>query len=67
MADAAKDSKDLAGSAKRDVNAMLEKIDEYDADGGCKKKYKKASKKILKMTNEDFNKMLLDVVKNVKK
>jgi hypothetical protein len=56
----------LAGSAKRDVDAMLEKIEEYDEDGNCKKAYKKASKKILKMSNDDYHNMLKDIMKKVK-
>jgi hypothetical protein len=48
------DAKDLAGSAKRDVDTMLGKIDDYDADGNCKEAYKKASKTILEMTNDDY-------------
>ncbi len=65
-ANAAADAKDLAGAAKRDVDAMLEKIDEYDQDGGCKKAYKKAAKGILKKTNADLDKMLIDIVKGLK-
>ena len=42
------DAADLEGAAKRDVDAMLEKIDEYDADGGCKKHIKNQPKKFLK-------------------
>ncbi|KAI1695674.1 DNase CdiA [Ditylenchus destructor] len=53
--EAAKDAKDLAGSARRDVEAMLGKIDEYDADGGCKKAYQKAAGRILRMSNKDFD------------
>lgn len=66
-ADAAIDSKDLAGSAKRDVKAMENKIDTYDADGKCKKLYKKAAKDILKKTNADFDKFLIDILKPKKK
>jgi hypothetical protein len=62
----AADAKDLAGSAKRDVDTMLEKIDEYDADGGCKKAYKKASKKILDMTNDDYERELKKFLKKPK-
>jgi hypothetical protein len=62
----AADAKDLAGSAKRDVDTMLEKIDEYDADGGCKKAYKKASKKILDMTNDDYERELKKLLKKPK-
>jgi hypothetical protein len=62
----AADAKDLAGSAKRDVDTMLEKIDEYDADGGCKKAYKKASKKILDMTNDDYKRELNKLLKPTK-
>lgn len=55
VADAAKDAKNLAGSAARDVAAMLDKIDEYDADGGCKDAYKTASEAILKKSNKDYD------------
>ncbi len=55
IAEAAKDAKDLAGSAARDIAAMLDKIDEYDADGGCKDAYKKASDAILKKSNKDYD------------
>jgi hypothetical protein len=58
------DAKDLASSAKRDVNTMLDHIGEYDADGGCKKAYKKASKKITDMTNEDYAKELKKILKS---
>jgi hypothetical protein len=56
----------LAAAAKRDVDTMLEKIDEYDADGGCKKAYKKASKKILDMTNDDYKRELNKLLKPTK-
>lgn len=58
------DAKDLASSAKRDVDKMLDHIGEYDADGGCKKAYKKASKKITAMTNEDYAKELKKILKS---
>ncbi|WP_255987374.1 hypothetical protein [Chitinolyticbacter albus] len=66
-ANAAKDAGDLAGSARRDVEAMLGKIDEYDADGGCKKAYQKAAKRVLKKNNAEFDKWLADVMKTTKK
>lgn len=66
LTDAARDSNDLAGSAKRDVDAMLDKIDEYDEDGGCRKAYKAAAQTILSKTNADFDKMLGDILKGVK-
>ncbi|WP_232490455.1 hypothetical protein [Burkholderia ubonensis] len=66
-ADAAKDAQDLAGSARRDVEEMLKKIDEYDADGGCKKAYQKAARRVLRKSNEDFVKWLAEVMKNAKK
>jgi len=64
---AATDSEDLAGSAKRDIDAMLEEIDKYDADGGCKKAYKKAAKSILKKTNDEYDKWLDDIIDSVPK
>ncbi|CAB3727514.1 PAAR-like domain-containing protein [Trinickia soli] len=60
------DAEDLAGAARRDVEAMLKQIDEYDADGGCKKAYQKAAKRVLRMTNRDFDKALLEILKKVK-
>lgn len=66
-AQAAQDAKNLAGSAKRDVDAMLDKIDEYDADGGCKEAYKKAASSILSKTNDDFDEMLIDVIEKAVK
>lgn len=65
-AGAAKDAKNLAGSAKRDVNAMLKKIDEYDEDGNCRKAYKQAASKILKMSKKDFDRWILQTVKGVR-
>lgn len=59
---AATDAKDLAGAARRDVEAMLKKIDEYDADGGCKKAYQKAAKRVLK-DNKWFDEQLLVILK----
>lgn len=60
-ANAARDAKDLAGSARRDVEAMLERIDKYDADGGCKKAYIQAAKRVLK-DNKWFDKRLNDLI-----
>jgi hypothetical protein len=65
-AGAARDSRDLAGAARRDVEAMLGKIDEYDEDGGCRKAYQKAAGKIMRMSNDDFDRMLLNVLKGTK-
>ena len=65
-ANAAKDAKDLAGSARRDVEAMLKEIEKYDEDGNCKKAYQKAAAKILRMNNKDFEKMLKDILKSTK-
>ncbi|WP_341645986.1 hypothetical protein [Thauera sp. SDU_THAU2] len=59
----AADAKDLASAAKRDVDTILEHIDEYDADGGCKKAYKQASKKITDMTNADYARELEKLLK----
>lgn len=59
---APQDAHDLAGAARRDVDAMLKKIDEYDADGGCKKAYEKAAHEIRQKSNADFDKSLLDVL-----
>ena len=50
-ADAKKDSKDLAGSAKRDTEAM-EKSGKLDA--ACQEAYKKAARKVRKITNRQY-------------
>ncbi|WP_321818260.1 MULTISPECIES: PAAR-like domain-containing protein [unclassified Paraburkholderia] len=63
---APQDADNLAGAARRDVESMLSKIDEYDADGGCKKAYQKAAKRVLRMTNRDFDKALLEIIQKVK-
>ena len=44
---------------------MLDKINEYDEDGGCKSAYKNASKKILEMKNEDYDRFLKEIMKKV--
>lgn len=67
LGEAAKDAQDLAGSARRDVDAMLKEIDKYDASGGCKKAYQKAAKRVLKKNNSDFDKWLGYVIKNATK
>lgn len=66
-ASAAKDGKDLAGSARRDVEEMLKKIEEYDADGGCKKQYKKAAGRVMKMSNKDYDDWLVKTVEGATK
>ncbi len=66
LAEATKDAGNLAGSARRDVEAMLKKIDEYDADGGCKKAYQKAVKRVLKLNNKDFDEALQNILDNIK-
>ena len=63
---APQDAKDLAGAARRDVESMLKQIDEYDADGGCKKAYQKASAKIMRMDNKAFDEALSGILNNVK-
>jgi len=63
---AMKDAGDLAGAARRDVEAMLNEIEQYDADGGCKRAYQKAADKILHKSNADFDKFLSDILQNVK-
>jgi len=61
-AEAAIDAKNLAGSARRAVEAMLKAIDEYDPSGGCKKKYKKAAGRVLRMNNDDYDSFLINVI-----
>ncbi len=58
----AEDSEDLATAAKRDIEAMEKEIDKYEP--GCKKFYQKAAKKILAMTNADYDKLLKEILKN---
>jgi len=67
VADAAGDARNLAGSARRDVEAMLRKIDEYDADGNCKKAYQKAARRVLRKNNAEFDKWLADALENAAK
>ncbi|AJX16044.1 hypothetical protein WJ95_31755 [Burkholderia ubonensis] len=64
-AEAAKDAKNLASAARRDVEAMLGKIEEYDADGGCKKAYKKAASRIMRMDNQAFDDALIKILEKV--
>lgn len=49
---AADDAEDLQGSAKRDTKAIEKEIGNYDE--GCKEAYKKAAKKIRKITNRQY-------------
>jgi hypothetical protein len=65
-AEAARDSKNLAGSAKRDVEATLSQIDQYDEDGSCRKAYQTAADKIMQMDNADYDRMLLEILKGAK-
>jgi hypothetical protein len=65
--DAVNDSKNLAGSAKRDIDKMLKEIDNYDEDGSCKKAYKRAASKILKMKNSDYDDWLVKIVEGATK
>ncbi len=67
LGDAVKDASNLSGSARRDVEAMLKKIDEYDEDGGCKKAYQRAAAKILRMSNKDYDDWLVEIVEGVGK
>lgn len=56
-----------AGAARRDVEEMLRKIDEYDADGACKKTYRKAKNRVLRKSGSDFDKWFAEALKNAKK
>jgi len=64
-AEAIKDAGNLAGSARRDVEAMLGKIDKYDVDGKCKKAYQKAAAKVMRMDNATFDKELKKILAEV--
>jgi hypothetical protein len=66
LADAAKDANNLQGSSRRDVEAMLKEIEKYDADGNCKKAYQKGAAKIMRMSNDDYDQALLEILKKVK-
>ena len=44
------------------IDAMEKEIDKYEP--GCKKFYQKAAKKILAMTNADYDKLLKEILKN---
>lgn len=59
------DANDLAGAARRDVEAMLKEIDKYDKDGGCKKAYQKAAKRVLRMNNSEFDQALKKIIDSV--
>lgn len=56
------DAGDLAKAAQRDIDAMEKEIDKYEP--GCKKFYQKAARKILAMTNADYDKLLKEILKN---
>lgn len=56
LTDAQKDSKNLAGAAKRDTRAMEKEIKKYDK--ACEKAYKKAARKIRKITNRQYTNWL---------
>lgn len=66
IAEARKDAKNLAGAAKRDVDSMLDKISEYDADGGCREAYMTAAKRVIDMTNDDYARELGNILRTVK-
>ena len=59
-----RDAKNLAKAARRDIRAMLRRISRYDRK--CKKVYFKASRKIIKMTNKDYDKFLQEILDNPK-
>lgn len=63
---ARRDAGNLEGAARRDIEAMLGKIDEYDEDGGCRKAYQQAASKVMRMSNADYDKWLLEVIGGLK-
>lgn len=63
--EAQQDAKDLASSTQRDVEAMLKKIDEYDANGNCRSAYEEAAKKLLTKDNSWYDKGLLDLINSI--
>jgi len=42
---------------------MLKEIEKYDADGNCKKAYQKAAARVLRMSNEDYDNLLREIIK----
>jgi len=58
------DADDLAGAAKRDTKEMSSEIDNY-ADPECAKAYKAAARKINKMTNDDYDDFLQNILDTV--
>jgi hypothetical protein len=61
--DAKADAKDLQKAAKRDTEA-LEKANMNDKE--CEAAYKKAAEQIRKITNEDYEKWIKDIIKGCK-
>jgi hypothetical protein len=59
--DAAKDAEDLQGAAKRDTEAMEK---EYMKDKACEEAYKKAAKKIRKVTNRQYKSWINKIIKS---
>ena len=59
-----RDAGDLSRAAKENTDKLESKIDDYDP--GCKGAYKKAAKKITKMTNDDWKKWLKQTMKDAK-
>lgn len=60
--EAAKDADDLQGAAERDTKAMEKEIENYDP--ACKEAYKKAAKKIRKITNRQYTNWLKKIIAN---
>jgi hypothetical protein len=59
-ADAKSDAKDLQGAAERDTKAIEKEIENYDP--ACKEAYKKAAKKIRKITNRQYTNWIKKII-----
>jgi hypothetical protein len=59
------DADDLAGAAKRDTKEMKKEIKNH-ADKECAEYYNGAADEINKMTNDDYDKFLKNILKTVK-
>ena len=57
------DSDNLSDAAKRDVDAMIEHLEEVDKN--CAKAYKKAVQELEEMTNDDYDEFLLNILNQV--
>jgi hypothetical protein len=59
------DAGDLKKAAKRDLDDMKKELGDH-ADADCEKAYAAAAKKIEKISNEDYDNFLMDILETVK-